>query len=100
MVSDYGRDAVVVMSGEGIHRFSYTGPPSGSPLSPWGICTCTEVMSHILVNDYNTDTLRMLDRDGQFLSYVLTRHTTRMDDTPCSLSYMYDVTTHAVWVGS
>nr|XP_022302772.1 uncharacterized protein LOC111110501 [Crassostrea virginica]XP_022302846.1 uncharacterized protein LOC111110501 [Crassostrea virginica]XP_022302925.1 uncharacterized protein LOC111110501 [Crassostrea virginica]XP_022303000.1 uncharacterized protein LOC111110501 [Crassostrea virginica]XP_022303071.1 uncharacterized protein LOC111110501 [Crassostrea virginica] len=96
LVSDWFRDAVVVTSGEGVHRFSYTGPPSGSGLLPGGICT--DVMSHILVSDLETDTVQMLDRDGQFLSYVLTRQTPGMDYRPWSLSY--DVTTHAVWVGS
>ncbi|XP_078311593.1 uncharacterized protein LOC144618779 isoform X2 [Crassostrea virginica] len=88
--------AVVVTSGEGVHRFSYTGPPSGS--RPWPQGICTDVMSHILVSDWNTHTVQMLDRDGQFLSYVLTRQTPGMDYIPWSLSY--DVTTHTVWVGS
>nr|XP_022299087.1 uncharacterized protein LOC111107933 isoform X3 [Crassostrea virginica] len=96
LVSDFDRHAVVVTSGEGVHRFSYTGPPSGSRLLPLGICT--DVMSHILVSDFSTDTVQMLDRDGQFLSYVLTRQTPGMDYKPHGLSY--DVTTHAVWVGS
>nr|XP_022287629.1 uncharacterized protein LOC111100239 isoform X2 [Crassostrea virginica] len=96
LVSDWLRRAVVVTSGEGVHRFSYTGPPSGSRLQPRGICT--DVMSHILVIDYSTDTVQMLDRDGQFLSYVLTRQTPGMYYAPWGLSY--DVTTHAVWVGS
>nr|XP_022288002.1 uncharacterized protein LOC111100419 [Crassostrea virginica]XP_022288004.1 uncharacterized protein LOC111100419 [Crassostrea virginica]XP_022288005.1 uncharacterized protein LOC111100419 [Crassostrea virginica]XP_022288006.1 uncharacterized protein LOC111100419 [Crassostrea virginica] len=96
LVSDWYRYAVVVTSGEGVHRFSYTGPPSLSGLEPRGICT--DVMSHILVSDLITGTVQMLDRDGQFLSYVLTRQTPGMDYTPHGLSY--DVTTHAVWVGS
>ncbi|XP_078309631.1 uncharacterized protein LOC144617960 isoform X2 [Crassostrea virginica] len=97
VVSDWAREAVVVTSGEGVHRFSYTGPPpSGSGLEPMGICT--DVMSHILVSDHWTHTVQMLDRDGQFLSYVLTRQIPGMDYIPRSLSY--DVTTHAVCVGS
>ncbi|XP_078327812.1 uncharacterized protein LOC111117749 [Crassostrea virginica] len=96
LVSDWLRPAVVVTSGEGVHRFSYTGPPSGSGLDPRGICT--DVMSHILVSDLYTHTVQMLDRDGQFLSYVLTRQTPGMDYIPWGLSY--DVTTHAVCVGS
>nr|XP_022295075.1 uncharacterized protein LOC111105198 [Crassostrea virginica] len=96
LVSDGYGGAVVVTSGKGVHRFSYTGPPSGSGLWPRGICT--DVMSHILVSDVNTDTVQMLDRDGQFLSYVFTRQTPGMDYTPHGLSY--DVTTHAVYVGS
>ena len=98
LVSDLYR-GVVVTSGEGVHRFSYTGPPSGSELwprlRPQGICT--DVMSHILVSDSITGTVHMLDRDGQFLSYVLTRQTPGIDYTPRGLSY--DDTTHAVCVG-
>nr|XP_022287565.1 uncharacterized protein LOC111100196 [Crassostrea virginica]XP_022287566.1 uncharacterized protein LOC111100196 [Crassostrea virginica]XP_022287568.1 uncharacterized protein LOC111100196 [Crassostrea virginica]XP_022287569.1 uncharacterized protein LOC111100196 [Crassostrea virginica] len=96
LVSDWHREAVVVTSGEGVHRFSYTGHPSGSRLEPRGICT--DVMSHILVSDDDTRRVQMLDRDGQFLSYVLTRQTPGIDYRPGSLSY--DVTTHTVWVGS
>ncbi|XP_078321560.1 uncharacterized protein LOC111104490 [Crassostrea virginica] len=95
LVSDY-LCAVVVTSGEGVHRFSYTGHSSGSGLEPRGICT--DVMSHILVSDLNTSTVQMLDRDGQFLSYVLTRQTPGIDYIPYGLSY--DVTTHTVYVGS
>ncbi|XP_078320831.1 uncharacterized protein LOC144621432 isoform X2 [Crassostrea virginica] len=97
LVSDFDRGVIVVMSGVGVHRFSYTGPPSGSELWPRGICT--DVMSHILVSDSrHPGTVQMLDRDGQFLSYVLTRQTPGMDYIAHGLSY--DVTTHAVWVGS
>ncbi|XP_078312186.1 uncharacterized protein LOC111132785 isoform X1 [Crassostrea virginica] len=96
LVSDWGRHAVVVTSGEGVHRFSYTGPPpSGSGLDPRGICT--DVMSHILVSDLHTNTVQMLDRDGQFLSYLLTPQSPGMR-TPWGLSY--DVTNHVLYVGS
>ncbi|XP_078312218.1 uncharacterized protein LOC144618950 [Crassostrea virginica] len=100
LVSDSDR-GVVVTSGEGVHRFSYTGPPSGSrlfytPLRPLGICT--DVMSHILVSDEYTHTVQMLDRDGQFLSYLLTRQSPGIHVRPLGLSY--DVTNHVLWVGS
>nr|XP_022311932.1 uncharacterized protein LOC111117143 [Crassostrea virginica] len=42
--------------------------------------------------------VQMLDRDGQFLSYVLTRYRTPGMNKPWGLSY--DVTTHVVYVGS
>ena len=97
LVSDWGRHAVVVTSGEGVHRFSYTGPPSGSGLfKPLGICT--DVMSHILVSDDYTKTVQMLDRDGQFLSYLLTRQSPGIHGPPRGLSY--DVTNHVLYVGS
>ena len=85
--------AVVVMSGEGDHRFSYRGPPSSRSrlaLAPAGICT--DVMSHILVSDEITHTVHMLDRDGKFLLHIY------IGQTPYSLSY--DVNTHVVWVSS
>nr|XP_022303039.1 uncharacterized protein LOC111110738 isoform X2 [Crassostrea virginica] len=104
VVSDwFGRDyqgpfaldggAVVVTSGEGVHRFSYKGPPSSKSrlaLKPAGICT--DVMSHILVSDEITRTVHMLDKDGQFLLHI------PIGQTPYSLSY--DVNTHVVWVSS
>ena len=96
VVSDSVLFAVVVMSSEGVHRFSYTGPSSGSQFQPEGICT--DVFSHILVCDFITHTVQMLDKDGQFLSYVLTRQTPGMEFIPVSLSY--DIYTHIVWVGS
>ncbi|XP_078312201.1 uncharacterized protein LOC144617719 isoform X1 [Crassostrea virginica] len=95
LVSDSLRGAVVVTSCEGVYRFSYTGP-SRSELLPRGICT--DVMSHILVSDEYTDTVQMLDRDGQFLSYLLTRQSPGIHGPPLGLSY--DVTNHVLWVGS
>eukprot|EP00105_Crassostrea_gigas_P036848 XP_019920996.1 PREDICTED: uncharacterized protein LOC109618161 [Crassostrea gigas] len=86
--------AVVVTERGGRHRFSYTGPPSGSRLDPLGICT--DPLSHILVCDDRTKTVQMLDRDGQFLSHLLIRPSGIF--TPYSLSY--DVNTHRLWVGS
>nr|XP_034310379.1 uncharacterized protein LOC117684017 [Crassostrea gigas] len=90
--SMYG--AVSVTERGGRHRFSYTGPPPGSRLKPWGICT--DALSHILVCDGETKTVQMLDKDGQFLSHLLTK--SQEMGGPCSLSY--DVNTHRLWVGS
>ncbi|XP_078340290.1 uncharacterized protein LOC111110476 isoform X2 [Crassostrea virginica] len=91
VVSDLGLRSVVVTSGEGVHRFSYVGPPFGPSLHPGGICT--DVQSHILVCDGITKTIQMIDRDGQFMSYLLC-----VQDKPVSLSY--DYTTHNLLVGS
>eukprot|EP00105_Crassostrea_gigas_P004634 XP_011417905.1 PREDICTED: uncharacterized protein LOC105321336 [Crassostrea gigas] len=87
-------DKVVVTERGGRHRFSYTGPPSGSRLLPRGICT--DALSHILVCDGTTKTVQMLDKDGQFLSHLLIRPSGIF--SPRSLSY--DVNTHRLWVGS
>ncbi|XP_065939274.1 uncharacterized protein [Magallana gigas] len=96
VVSDYiyPSGAVVVTERGGRHRFSYTGPPSGSGLDPHGICT--DALSHILVCDFRTDTVQMIDKDGQFLSHLLTE--SQAMGEPWSLSY--DVNTHRLWVGS
>ncbi|XP_078330405.1 uncharacterized protein LOC144624468 [Crassostrea virginica] len=60
IVSDWN-SAVVVTSREGIYRFSYTGPPSGLPLRPQGICT--DAFSQILVCDASTKTVQMINKD-------------------------------------
>jgi DNA-binding beta-propeller fold protein YncE len=93
IVSDWRRCAVVVTDCEGQHRFSYMGP-SESPLNPRGICT--DALSHILVCDYNTNTVQMIDKDGHFLSLLLTPQ--HGISTPFSLNY--DDKTHLLWVGS
>ncbi|XP_056007538.1 uncharacterized protein LOC130050809 isoform X1 [Ostrea edulis] len=85
---------VVVTERGGRHRFSYTEPPSGSSLTPLGICT--DALSHILVCDVYTDTVQMIDKDGHFLSLLLTRQ--HGVNRPHSLNY--DDKTHLLWVGS
>nr|XP_034331027.1 uncharacterized protein LOC105337770 [Crassostrea gigas] len=86
--------AVVVTDREGRYRFSYTGHPPESNIRPNGIST--DALSNILVCDKNTNTVQMMDRNGQFLSYLLIRPSGII--TPHSLSY--DVNTHRLWVGS
>lgn len=85
---------VVVTESGGKHRFSYTGPPSGSGLCPFGICT--DALSNILVCDGLTSTVQMIDKDGHFLSLLLTQPLRLF--VPHSLSY--DVNSHHLWVGS
>nr|XP_034320812.1 uncharacterized protein LOC117687782 isoform X2 [Crassostrea gigas] len=84
--------AIVVTNWEGKHRFSYTGHPSKSGLEPRGIGT--DALSHILVCDQRTDTVQILDKDGQFLLHILEKEIFE----PWSLSY--DVNSHRLWVGS
>ncbi|XP_052718570.1 uncharacterized protein LOC128190531 [Crassostrea angulata] len=68
--SDYKKKAVVVVEKSGQHRFSYTG--QGSKFTPYGICT--DLLGHIMVADVISDTVHLLDRDGQFLSLLLPAH--------------------------
>ncbi|XP_052679418.1 uncharacterized protein LOC128160175 [Crassostrea angulata] len=67
-VSDYYKYAVVTVDKSGQHRFSYTG--QGSGILPFGLCT--DVLGHILVCDGISETVHLLDQDGQFLSLLLT----------------------------
>lgn len=92
VVSD--SSSVVVTEHGGRHRFSYKGYPSGSVLMPRGICT--DALSHILLCDERTKSVQILDKDGQFLSYLLSRPSGIFE--PYSLSY--DFNTHRLWVGS
>ncbi|XP_065937221.1 uncharacterized protein [Magallana gigas] len=94
VVSDSLSGAVVVTERGGRHRFSYTGHPSESGLEPLGICT--DALSHILVCDWTTDTVQMINKNGQFLSHLLTN--SQEMGQPCGLSY--DVNTHRLWVVS
>ncbi|XP_062566032.1 uncharacterized protein LOC134228398 [Saccostrea cucullata] len=94
IASDYYCGAVVVTDRRGRHRFSYTRPLSGSGLQPCGICT--DALSHILLCDVYTNTVQIIDKDGQYLTEIDTvQHGIYR---PCSLSY--DDITRSVWVGS
>lgn len=67
-VSDYIKQAVIVVNKSGRHRFSYTGQES--KIRPYGICT--DILGHILLCDINSKTVQLLDQDGQFLSLLVT----------------------------
>lgn len=96
VVSDFWLHAVVVTSSGGIHRFSYTGPSAGSEMLPHGVCT--DSLSHILVCDDNTKTVQMLDKDGHFLSVLLSKESPGIFDGPFSMSY--DDKKQLLWVGT
>lgn len=93
VVSDWNRSLVVTDCG-GRHRFSYTGHPTGSGLSPCG--TCTDVFSNILVCDKKTHTVQMIDKDGTFMYFLLTGSDGILE--PWGLGY--DINSHLLWVGS
>lgn len=95
VVSDFKLRSVVVTSSGGIHRFSYAGPSAGEML-PHGVCT--DSLSHILVCDDNTKTVQMLDKDGHFLSVLLSKESPGIFDGPFSMSY--DDKRQLLWVGT
>lgn len=93
VVSDW--TAVVVTKRGGRHRFTHNESQSiYNIFLPNGICT--DALSHILVCEEFSNTVQVIDRDGQFLSYLLIRPSGIF--YPRSLSY--DVNTHRLWVGS
>ncbi|XP_062598676.1 uncharacterized protein LOC134260108 [Saccostrea cucullata] len=92
IVSDSGRQALVVTERGGNHRFTYTGP--GNALWPRGICT--DELSNILVCDHKNDNIQMIDMDGHFLQMIETEKHGIV--RPRSLSY--DDINHLLWVGS
>lgn len=101
VVSDFSdwSGAVVVTERDGKHRFSYRGqsslPDSRSHyFNPCGICT--DALSHILVCDLNTSSVHMIDKNGKFLVYLLTR--SNEIGSPRCLSY--NAKTHRLWVAT
>jgi sugar lactone lactonase YvrE len=70
--SDGGdNDAVVVVDRDGNHRFSYRGRQGGSKFHPWGICT--NIHGWILVIEYRTESIHVIEQNGEFISVLLTR---------------------------
>ena len=86
---------LVVIDQAGKYRFSYRGPPLGSILLPLGICT--DALSNILVCDGRTNTVQMIDKDGKFLSFLLTEESPGITCPGC---LSYDVNTNFLWVGA
>lgn len=93
VVSD-NKEAVVVTDSGGNYRFTYTGHPSGSELSPRGVCT--DSLSNILIVDTKTKTVHMINQHGQFLGYLL-KKSKEIESVSC---LCYDVTASRLWVGS
>ena len=65
--SDIIKLAVVVVNRSWQNRFSYTG--QASRFVPWGIST--DVFGHILVCDGNNHSVDLLDKEGGFISVIL-----------------------------
>lgn len=68
VVSDWKLRVVVTTRG-GRHRFTYTGDPMGSVMMPLGVCT--DALSNIMMCATNTNTVMMIDKDGEFLSHIM-----------------------------
>lgn len=86
---------VVVTDAQGRRRFSYRGSPQELNLVPRGICT--DALSHILVCDRKTETVHLIDKDGQFLCFLLTKELPGIKKPYC---LSYDFRNHILLVGS
>ncbi|XP_061169482.1 uncharacterized protein LOC133178807 [Saccostrea echinata] len=95
VVTDLTKSAVVVTDHGGRHRFSYTGSASEIPFTPFALCT--DAFSHILVYDNYADAVQMIDKDGHFLSVLLSTKELGINLAQC---LSYDNRTHHLWVGS
>jgi sugar lactone lactonase YvrE len=62
--------AVVVVDRDGNHRFSYGRRQDGPEILPMGICT--DVHGRILMIDYITASVHMIDQNGEFITVLLT----------------------------
>lgn len=86
--------ALVATDRNGEFLFSYRGNNPKSRI--WAHGLCTDVHLHIFVCDLMNNSVHVIDKDGQFLSFLFIRPLGILQ--PCSLSY--DITTHCIWVGS
>ena len=70
IVSDWGAGAVVVVSAAGKYRFRYTGHAIHSKelFYPAGIATDSH--ARILIADFITHRIHILEKDGHFLRYI------------------------------
>lgn len=73
IVSDCGKEAVVVVNKAGQHRFNYTGHHPLYEFHPRDVCT--DELGNILVcNFFGDPGVHLIDRDGQFLTYLKTNN--------------------------
>lgn len=95
IVADLDKHALIVTDLEGNYRFSYSGPPPECELDPRGVCT--DGLGHILVCDWTTRSVQMIDKDGHFLSSLMTSGPSYTNKPPYGL--WYDDKSHLLWVG-
>ncbi|XP_062601975.1 uncharacterized protein LOC134263606 [Saccostrea cucullata] len=69
-VADWDKKAITVVDKFGIFRFSYKGNKALKENIHGGSLT-TDSMRHIIITDYLSNKIHMLDRDGLFLRYII-----------------------------
>lgn len=91
IVCDSSKGALVVTDVWGELRFCYMGHPEKAGFEPNGICT--DSRAHILVSDLATNSVHVIDKDGDFLFIFLT--TSEGVERPFCLNLKQDT----LWVG-
>jgi hypothetical protein len=67
VVTDWRKNAVIAVDRLGIFRFSYSGQDD-----TFDVCAVTtDPAGHVIVTDYKSDRIHILDRDGRFLRYII-----------------------------
>ena len=60
---------VIAAGANGQLRYEYTGQEKGQ-FSPMNLCS--DLIGHVLITDFTSHRVHILDRDGQFIQYILT----------------------------
>ena len=68
-ISADSADKVIAVGADGKLRYEYTGQSDGE-FTPVGMCT--DQMGHVLITDYSSHRVHILDQEGQFMQYILT----------------------------
>lgn len=93
VVSDHTKNAVVAVDHRKKPRFCYTGTSSNSEFWPRGISV--DALMNIIICDYNTDTVQLIDKNGHFLRMLLTEKD-KLDEPSCLTCVGED---QFLWVG-
>ena len=67
-ICDEGR--VIAVGDDGRLRYEYTGQGDGISFSPDDVCT--DQIGHVLITDYNNQSVHILDQEGRFIQHILT----------------------------
>ena len=70
-ISDWGAEKVVALDKDYRVRYEYTRQRDRETFSPRGLCT--DNAGHVLITDDDNHTVHILDRDGQFGQFLLTK---------------------------
>ncbi|XP_078320937.1 uncharacterized protein LOC144621483 [Crassostrea virginica] len=95
VVSDYGKEALVVVDRSGRHRFD-TGQPTDVNFHPMGVCT--DLLGRILVSHSGNDDdgddvccISLLDQDGRFLTRLVTEQDDEFISMPPYVDDNYNI---------